>query len=372
MSDEREEKRPKLKLSRDVDSPRHEEPEIEPAPPPVQKEGAPKQKLKLSNPAAAKKFSPNAPAPGNIPPIPKEKPKESPPAEPATSEKDSDKVSPTLRQSPKKEPASENPPPLPDEGAKKEALFCRTPTPAPAPAEEDSEPAPSIEEMLRSASPQKSEPGDNSVVSILIVVLLFLILCGAGLGIWWILKQPVADEPSIGAAAILESSVSPEGETTTQTSEATGPIARAKAVIAEVPTEQVEEIIAPAQTTPADEPTEAPAPTAPEVTTTDLPEATPNDSNDSNDSNESGESGEPGTTTAAAVNTATRATVIAFLSEVHIDGVRSGTNPKVMIAGESYLTGDKVDEPTGLSFEGIKNGKLQFKDRNGIYYLKSF
>ena len=43
-----------------------------------------------------------------------------------------------------------------------------------------------------------------------------------------------------------------------------------------------------------------------------------------------------------------------------------------MINAESYTIGEIVDEETGLSFEGIKDGKILFKDRNGFFYLKSF
>ena len=61
-----------------------------------------------------------------------------------------------------------------------------------------------------------------------------------------------------------------------------------------------------------------------------------------------------------------------YLAQIHIDGFRNGTTPKVMIDAESYKIGEVIDETTGLSFEGIKDGKLLFKDRNELYYLKSF
>ncbi|MGJ8638160.1 MAG: hypothetical protein ACSHYA_02100 [Opitutaceae bacterium] len=64
--------------------------------------------------------------------------------------------------------------------------------------------------------------------------------------------------------------------------------------------------------------------------------------------------------------------VTQYLSSIHIDGVRTGSKPKVMIDALSYNIGTVLDEATGLSFEGVRDGKLLFKDRNGILYLKSF
>jgi len=225
----------------------------------------------------------------------------------------------------KQTPLSDSP--LPHQGPsepKKPTTAAATPPPLPTIAE--------------------TKQGDYPMVSILVIVGLFLVLSGAGLGIWWVLSQPSADdgEPEITSNSSTQRSTT---GATIEPSNDSSPISRAKAVIAELPSSEVDEIIARVEPTPTAIEASENSPVSPQMTAEKME---------------------------AELHLKTRKIVISYLSKLHIEGVRSGNSPKVMIAGESYLTGDEVVKATGLTFEGLNNGKLQFKDRNGIYYLKSF
>ena len=200
------------------------------------------------------------------------------------------------------------------------------------------------------------------MVSILVIAVLFLLLSGVGLGIRWVLNQPSADdgEPEI------TSNFSTQHSTTgaiIEPSNDSSPITRAKAVIAELPSSEVNEIITIVELAPVSPPPNVAA-TAAVTPITETPAAIGASEVFLESSQMTPAQME------AELHLKTQKIVISYLSKVHIDGVRGGNNPKVMIAGESYLTGDEVVDATGLIFEGLNNGKLQFKDRNGIYYLK--
>lgn len=64
--------------------------------------------------------------------------------------------------------------------------------------------------------------------------------------------------------------------------------------------------------------------------------------------------------------------VTEFLNTVHIGGMRSGANARVMLNEVTYQVGDIVHVPSELRFEGIQDGRLVFKDKNGVLYMKSF
>lgn len=67
-----------------------------------------------------------------------------------------------------------------------------------------------------------------------------------------------------------------------------------------------------------------------------------------------------------------RDAVTDYLQNADISGVRTGSNARIMLNGESYNINDVVDQGTGLKFIGTRNQQLRFKDRNEIVYLKSF
>lgn len=67
-----------------------------------------------------------------------------------------------------------------------------------------------------------------------------------------------------------------------------------------------------------------------------------------------------------------RGAVTDYLQNADISGVRTGSNARIMLNGESYNINDVVDQGTGLKFIGTRNQQLRFKDRNEIVYLKSF
>ena len=64
--------------------------------------------------------------------------------------------------------------------------------------------------------------------------------------------------------------------------------------------------------------------------------------------------------------------VIQYLSRIRISGVRQGERPIVIIEGQSFYVGDIVETEYGLRFDGIRDGRLAFRDSHGIIFLKSF
>jgi hypothetical protein len=206
---------------------------------------------------------------------------------------------------------------------------------------------------------EQSGNGSNLLAGALIVIVLCLIFGGASIGIWWVLNQP-SEGQTVEETASESYEIDPFTDDAVQ---AAGPIQRTKETIALIPSIEIEELVGvdqatPETTLPSDLPTSE-TPTAGVSTSEALTSEAPV------------ETVEPAQA-APEIDTSTQKTVTAFLAEAHIDGVRSGNNPKVMIGGNSFLTGDELDNATGLTFQGINNGKLIFKDRNGVLYVKSF
>lgn len=181
---------------------------------------------------------------------------------------------------------------------------------------------------------QKSETQSHSPwLSIAIIGVLLAILGGAGFGIWYLLTGP---------------STGPSPEEAPMVSAATpaNPIDRAKAAIEAQPVAALEEALD-SDTSP--EPTVA-AGSAASLEPVGSAAATP----------------------PAAADSSLVSAVSAYLSGVHIGGMRTTDRPMVIINGENYNAGETVDTDTGLRFTGIHNGKLAFTDKNGVIYLKSF
>ncbi len=310
MSDETEEKRPRLQLSRDLKTPETEAPKETAAP--TEAQPAPK-KLQISKPTVDSDSS-NAAVP-------------QPPSQSTASQS----TAPSDKGSGDTPP----PPPIPKRVAP-------PPTPQAAP---QAEPIDSTLEQL-----EGSQKSNSTLISILMFFVLFLILAAAGGGIWWVLRAPADSETPNTATVTSDTTVSAPVATPDQAT----PIARAKAAIASVPVAEVPDFsvvpVTPAQPAPLAQPQPQVAP--PQAAHQKIERPAPQ--------------------RPARASSELQQTVTAFLADIHIGGVRSGTNPRVMINGESYNPGDLIDETTGLTFAGIKDGRLLFKDRNGIYYAKSF
>ena len=270
------------------------------------------------------------------------------------------------------------PNPTPQE--EKEIAPAKTPPPLPAqetvPLEEP--PAEDLEEAVRHTAGGPGSTSSSPWLSVIIVVILFAILGGSGLGLWYVLKAPGErpTEVTESERPVDESDASAdqsEGNLMTKS------IARAKEAVESVPTDALDEVTSveppsPEQTPPPQEDT------VDSVKRTTTPPAPP--SQTSEDPAKSTEpEPEPGPTTATAgrkieepgsVDQTLVQAVSAYLSKVHIGGVRSGERPMVIIDDESYTPGDVVEPETGLRFSGIRNGKLAFTDENTVVYLKSF
>lgn len=319
MSDQSEEPKPiKLKLSGNTPAPEESasQPEPEPKPKPRTSDSTPDSTPDSSAPPVeARKpmgISLKTPAPeGAEPqaPVAPEKAHTAPaPAEAPT-------VKPTLA-----------PPPLP---------AANEPQPA------DAAPSRAIETAVSSGEPKGSPLG-----SIFMILLLLLLLGGAGAGIWYLLQAkdntPIEETPEL----VIHQGSPPPAPIEEAPSE--GPIAKAKNILAKLPFNSEPEAAAPQATTPeAPAPAEASAESAPVVLQTSAPKTITGSGN-------------------------IREQVTTFLTSVHIGGVRSGANARVMLNGEYYNIGDIVEQSTGLVFKGTNEQKLEFMDRNGIRYRKSF
>ncbi len=232
---------------------------------------------------------------------------------------------------PEPEPAApaENPPSSAEE-----------PAPAPPPLRKPTSPDPEsgsgdVETATDRLGQKEGAQAHSPWLSIAIIVVLLGILGGAGYGIWYLLLNP-SDTPASADA------------TNAPATPATSPaslIDSAQSAIDARPTAAMEAVLAvdtAAATTDAASPRGAPAAAAPTTT----PRQTGDDSLVS--------------------------AVSAYLSGIHIGGMRTTDRPMVIINGKNYNAGDTVDPDTGLRFSGIHNGKLAFTDKNGVAYLKSF
>ncbi|MGJ8651574.1 MAG: hypothetical protein ACSHX4_14560 [Opitutaceae bacterium] len=300
MTDESEEKRPRLQLSSKLNPTEPEKPTEPSATEETAAAAPPAPKLQVSKPA-----------------ISSEQPRKAP----------------SLKQAAPSPGSQAPPPPPPIEQASPPPLRKATPTllsQKDSLAEDSS--APVVEKNLDHLE-SKTDRNQDTFSGIIIIVILLLILGAAGFGIWWVLKDPAAETNTAITATETET---PAAAAVAQPS---NPIQRAKETIAKVPVTTVPEIntapVAPPKTqTPASIP--APQPAAPSEASV-LQQA-----------------------------------VTQFLADAHIGGVRTGNSPRVTIGGETYNAGDIIDETLNLSFIGIQDGRLLFKDRNGVHYLKSF
>jgi hypothetical protein len=230
----------------------------------------------------------------------------------------------------------------------------RSPPPIPQhPATADAEPT--ARPTGSSLPPQESS---HSVLPSLIVVgLLFLLLGGAGFGLWKIL---ISDEP----ARTVDSG---EPDEAREAAKAMNPIERAKESIAGVSQLDMDDLTGETEGTGETSISAGDA-------STPVPE-------EGRSSAHASPAGEPVIEEAeslgvrAASNAAVEATKTAvseFLVALRIGGMRRGERPMILIDGRVYKVGDTVQTETGLKFDGIRNSKLAFIDQNDIVYLKSF
>ena len=216
--------------------------------------------------------------------------------------------------------------------------------PAPSDNDEDSARIEAAVNSLNATSARPlpvPQPAKTSIVpSLIIILLLMLILFGAGFGLWKLLQSS-------------DSSTAAAPSQPAQTSQPPSPIQRAKEAVSKVPLADVDAIIA-TQQSPALAQTPALAQAA-----------------------AGGDTRPPAPPAAASAPTiqsaeAVRASVSKYLSSVHIGGLRQGERPMVIIEGQTFLVGDTVQPETGLKFDGMRDGRLAFRDTHGIVYLKSF
>jgi len=227
---------------------------------------------------------------------------------------------------------------------------------APRPAETPARSVPDSPQISQVSAPDESlsEPSshNNSIgSSLLMIAALILVLGGGGYAIWMVLTEGPAGMSYATPAAESQSATQAQADSTDKP---LNPIEKAKAALAKIPFLQTEEVINAGASSVDTEKTEA--------IQTDLAPVQNNAAVDAAVSTTAATtSGENGKQTAAT-----------FLANAHIDGVRSGSNPRVMLNGDNFIIGDIIDSTTGLKFIGIQDQKLLFRDRNGIVYGKSF
>lgn len=180
--------------------------------------------------------------------------------------------------------------------------------------------------------------------SLFMIFALILVLGGGGYAIWMVLSEGPTDAAE-------------ETQSDADTSKAgLNPIEKAKAAIAKIPFLQTEEVVNEGTTSEAASPPAGitlPTEPAPKPDTTVAPTV-----------NLASNTGE--------IDNSLTSSVTDFLADLHIGGVRSGSNARIMLNGESYGIGDVVDSQTELHFIGTQAGKLLFRDKNGIVYAKTF
>ncbi|MFT5837290.1 MAG: hypothetical protein ACI9ZV_000794 [Candidatus Azotimanducaceae bacterium] len=180
---------------------------------------------------------------------------------------------------------------------------------------------------LNSAESQTSDTSKSRLLpSTLIVLVLLLVLCGAGYGLWMLIQPSESSRSTIadaGEAPIKRTSKNP--------------IERAKNAINQVPVANVNAIRITRSSS-------KPIAQAPPMTTSS-----------------------PQGTIAASKKSASQ-----YLSTIRIGGILNGEFPVIIIAGERFAVGDVVQAETVLKFNGIRDERLAFRDSHGIIYLKSF
>lgn len=210
-----------------------------------------------------------------------------------------------------------------------------------------------LEEAISSLEAEEAKnTGKGSLMpSIIVILLLLLIVGGASYGLWKVL-QPTGTSEDAATAAVADEAPAQQ--------RSKNPIEKAKDAIAKVPVADVETITAtkPTREPPQEVPDDAPPVATPPVATPPsktLAQVAPSQVNAPTGTLESN-----------------KQSVSGYLSTIHIGGVRKGERPMILIEGERFLVGDVVHAETGLKFDGIREGRLAFRDSHGIVYLKSF
>jgi len=324
---------PKLRLSREPKEQKTEpqaEAEAEP-----EKAAEPKPDLKLKRPSAEPQSTEPPKAETKEPASSIKSPVGHPEGEPSvqpTDERPFDPENPFAGIDIKKPKPSAQPPELPSK---------------PAPPQKDGS-GRKVEEAIGRIGEEKKSHG--MLTSIIAIVLLLVVLGAPGYGHYYILRNP-SDTPEESATTAKQA----KSEATEEESGGLlrGPITKAKEAIAKIPgsadaLEETTEASAPVEQ--AQEKANPPDPVEPtESTPVAVPKAE-----------------------SPAVDSPQTSAVSELLQNAHIGGVRTGDSPKVILNGKSYNQGDLVDPDTGLRFAGMRDGKLAFRDAQGVVYLKSF
>ncbi|MEM7790783.1 MAG: hypothetical protein AAF546_05225 [Verrucomicrobiota bacterium] len=321
MSEEAGENKPKrLRLSRDTANPTEAGSSSETGPESEKKDLPPQPKAEESGQNSVPKFKlskPKEEVASTRPPI---KTETAPPAEKAPppdpikeSEIGSSVPQKKLDLKPPVNEESELPPPLPRKVAepKPEPVVTKAPTS-------------NLDQAFDKI--EKGSKESNPLAGILVIVVLLLIFGGGGYGIWYVLKGMDSGQSEL-AEETEAGSTSSYGIT----------LDRAKETIGAASTGAIDEVM---EVIPGEE-SEA---FGTELVVEEAPKTSPKEQKEITD----------------------------FLENAVYGGVRSGSNARVMINGESYRAGDEIFEIVGLVFVGTKDGQLVFRDKNGIVYTKRF
>ena len=389
MSDNAENKPPKLRLSRDAhpakpgsaaedEDTAAKKPSPSPAKPGLKlnqksSKDADDQEIGPQPQEAAPKPQDNDSKPQEAAPKPQNPPEQSLPREPEESD-GSDANDPAPDPAPKPKPKldlarSKQFASVEEDPAANEANTPAGMTGEPAP-ERDFAPVPTGE----TPSAQRTEPPEKKrgfpIASILIIGVMLIIIGGASYGIWYVFFEPGT---SANTAQTPESQKqndnAAEANSGTEAPAALGPIEKAKRAANEIATGDLETIIG------AEAPA-APAASAEPKAPASKPESTPESTSGSAGMASGNDAPSPPSSTPpssdSGPSTALQERASAFLSAATIGAVRTGEKARVMLNGTSYRIGDLVHANTGLTFTGTKDQRLVFRDRNGVYYVKSF
>jgi len=203
-------------------------------------------------------------------------------------------------------------------------------------------------------SPDEDPPAaKNSLLpSLLVIVLLLVILAGCGFGIWWILKPSGSESETVSEASPGAASASEA----TSTQAVSGPIQKAKDTLNQLPLPELDAIKSTGDPSPTDK-----SPTAVKTPAKPIEETPP-----------AKEAATQTTSKNSELVEKSQQEVSAFLSDMHIGGLRQSANPMILIDGQNYQVGDIVHEATGLKFIGLRKERPAFRDRHGVVYLRSF
>ena len=208
-----------------------------------------------------------------------------------------------------------------------------------------------IEAVIHSLDKEKAPKTQRSSMlpSIIMILVLLLVLGGAGFGLWKVLLASNDMEDNSGSrtnSTVTALPAKPKPNT---------PIQKAKATIAKVPDTDLAAIVGNLPPTP-NRNTAIPVSiqqNKPDVVVPKQPK-------------------QPKQQASNRLIEANKQAASNFLSNIHIGGVRTGERPIIILDGERYNVDDVVHVETDLKFHGLRDGRLAFRDRNGIVYLKSF